>query len=292
MNQSNQKTAIRTSIFSLFGNLIVAVIKWLAGYFGNSYALIADAIESTGDILASALVLIGLRYTHRPADEDHPYGHGRLEPLITFVVVIFMAISALIIAYESVVNIITPHDSPKVFTLYILIPLIIWKEISFQIVIRKANKTNSTSLKADAWHHRSDAITSVAALLGISISLIMGKGYESADDFAALFASGFILYNAYKIFRPAFGEMMDENNHDELTALIRETAEKVKGVVATEKCFVRKTGMHYQVDLHVIVDGDMSVTSGHDISHLVKDALMESISNIGYVIIHIEPAQH
>ncbi len=290
MSKSHQKIAIGTSVFSLIGNLLMAIVKWLAGYFGNSYALIADAIESTGDILASTLVLIGLKYTHRPADEDHPYGHGRLEPMITFVVVIFMAVSALIIAYESVLNIIHPHERPEFFTIYVLIPIIVWKEISFQVVNRRAIKTNSTSLKADAWHHRSDAITSIAALIGISIALYFGEGYESADDIAALFASGFIFFNAYKIFRPAFGEMMDENNHEQLIQEIRGLVSEVSGVIDSEKCFIRKTGMHYQVDLHVIVDGNLSVTQGHAIAHDVKDKLLLENPNISYVLVHIEPA--
>lgn len=286
---SNQQTAIRTTYFSIFGNASLSVIKWLTGYFGNSYALIADAIESTTDIFSSLLVLLGLKYTNRPADSNHPYGHGRLEPLITFIVVAFLVTSATIIAYESIVHINTPHELPKVYTLFVLAPLIIWKEISFQFVIRKAKQTNSSSLKADAWHHRSDAITSVAAFVGISIALFFGKGYEAADDWAALFASGFILYNSYKIFRPALGEIMDENQYDDLIADIRKVSQTVEGVIATEKCFIRKSGMIYHVDLHVTVDANISVKHGHDIAHKLKDTLRQNLPQLGHVLIHIEP---
>ena len=188
--------AIKTTYFSIIGNTALAIIKGLAGFFGNSYALIADAIESTTDIFASFLVLFGIQYSNKPADENHPYGHGRAEPLITFLVVGFLITSATIIAYESILNIGTPHDLPKSWTLYVLGAIIVWKEYSFQLVMRRSKETNSSSLKADAWHHRSDAITSVAAFVGIAIALFLGKGYESADDWAALFASGFILYNA------------------------------------------------------------------------------------------------
>ena len=187
------KTAIRTTYFSIIGNTALALIKGLAGYFGNSYALIADAIESTTDIFASCLVLIGFKYAKRPADENHPYGHGKIEPLITFAIVAFLVVSATIIAYESVRNIQTPHEAPKPWTLIVLGLIIAWKEISFQIVIRKSRQTNSTSLKADAWHHRSDAITSVMAFIGILIATIFGEGFETADDWAAIFAAGFIL---------------------------------------------------------------------------------------------------
>jgi len=191
MKTTHEETAIKTTYFSIIGNACLAIIKGLAGFFGNSYALIADAIESTTDIFSSFLVLFGLKYANRPADKNHPYGHGRAEPLFTFMVVGFLITSATIIAFESIKNIGTPHELPKIWTLYVLIPLIIWKEVSFQLVLKKAKETNSSSLKADAWHHRSDAVTSIAALIGISIALYFGKGYETADDWAALFASGF-----------------------------------------------------------------------------------------------------
>ena len=288
---TNEQTAIRITYFSIVGNAGLAIIKGLAGFFGNSYALIADAIESTADIFSSFLVLFGLKYASRPADKNHPYGHGRAEPLITFLVVGFLITSATIIAYESIKNIGTPHELPKIWTLFVLIPLIIWKEISFQLVIRKAKETNSSSLKADAWHHRSDAITSIAALIGISIALYFGNGYETADDWAALFASGFILYNSYKIFRPALGEIMDEHLYDDLVADIRKVSLSCAGVVATEKCFVRKAGMKYHVELHAIVQADITVKYGHEIAHNLKDILLNDIPQLGHVLIHIEPTE-
>jgi cation diffusion facilitator family transporter len=198
---NKHESAINTTYFSIVGNASLALIKWLAGYFGNSYALIADAIESTADIFSSFLVLLGIKYASRPADKNHPYGHGRVEPLITFLVVGFLITSATIIAHDSIVNINTPHELPKPFTLIVLGLIIIWKEISYRIVIKKSIQTNSSSLKADAWHHRSDAITSVSAFIGISIALFFGKGYESADDWAALFGSAFILYNSSLVSR-------------------------------------------------------------------------------------------
>lgn len=286
---SNEQSAIRTTYFSLIGNTALAIIKGFAGIFGNSYALIADAIESTTDIFASFLVLLGFKYAKRPADENHPYGHGKIEPLITFAVVAFLVVSATVIAYGSIQNIQTPHASPKPWTLIVLGIIIIWKEISFQIVNRKSKKLNSSSLKADAWHHRSDAITSVMAFIGISIAVIFGEGYENADDWAALLASGFILYNSYLIFRPALGEVMDEQVYDSLIAEIRRRSIEVPGVLATEKCFIRKAGMRYNVDLHATVNSEISVKVGHTISHDLKDYLREKIPNLGHVLIHIEP---
>jgi len=288
---SQEQSAIKTTYFSIVSNVVLAIVKGLSGFFGNSYALIADAIESTTDIFASLLVLFGLKYAKRPADENHPYGHGKIEPLITFLVVIFLVISALIIAHESIQNIQTPHNSPKSWTLIVLGIIILWKEISFRIVIKKSKEINSSSLKADAWHHRSDAITSVMAFIGISIALIFGEGYEIADDWAALLVSGFILYNSYLIFRPALGEIMDEHLYDDLLKEIREESLKVKGVLGTEKCFIRKAGMKYHVDLHITVSATISVKEGHDIAHLLKDHLRSRIATIGYVLIHVEPNQ-
>jgi len=286
---NNEQKAVQTTYFSIIGNTSLALIKGFAGFFGNSYALIADAIESTTDIFSSLLVLFGLKYAERPADENHPYGHGKIEPLITFMVVAFLVTSATIIAYESIENIQTPHQAPKTWTLFVLGAIILWKEISFRVVIKKSRETNSSSLKADAWHHRSDAITSIMAFIGISIALIFGEGYETADDWAALLAAGFILYNSYLIFRPALGEIMDEHLYDDLLEEIREEAIKVERVLGTEKCFIRKAGMKYHVDLHAIVDGKISVKEGHDIAHELKDHLTTQIPNVGHVLIHIEP---
>ena len=289
---SNEQTAVKATYFSIIGNISLAIIKGLAGFFGNSYALIADAIESTTDIFASFVVLFGIKYSNRPADKNHPYGHGRAEPLITFLVVGFLITSATIIAYESINNIGTSHDLPKSWTLYVLGAIIIWKEYSFRVVMKRSIETNSSSLKADAWHHRSDAITSVAAFVGISIALILGKGYESADDWAALFAAGFILFNSYLIFRPALGEIMDEHVYDDLIESIREVSHQVEGIIDTEKCFIRKAGMQYHVDLHAIVNADITVKEGHDLAHKLKDTLREKLPELGHVLIHVEPNYH
>ena len=286
---SNEKKAINTIVFSIVGNCFLALIKGIAGFFGNSYALIADAIESTTDIFSSILVLFGLKYANKPADKNHPYGHGKIEPLITFLLVGFLVISATFIAHESIQNIRNPHALPEKWTLIVLALIIAWKELSFRIVIQKSKETNSSSLKADAWHHRSDAITSIAAFIGISMAIMLGKGYESADDWAALFASGFILYNSYLIFRPALGEIMDEHFYDDLVEDIRRISLTVDGIIATEKCFIRKVGMIYHVDLHAKVNGSISVTDGHNLAHQLKDTLRAEIPQLGHVLIHIEP---
>ena len=288
MNE-NYKKANKAIILSLVGNICLAILKAIVGILGNSYALIADAIESTGDVLSTFLVLVGLKYAEKPADEDHPYGHGKIEPLLTFIVVLFLIGAAILIAYKSIQNISTPHPLPEKFTLYFLALIIFIKEVFYRIVSKKAKETNSTSLEADAWHHRSDAISSIMAFIGISIALYLGEGYEAADDYAALFASLLIVYNAIIIAKPAFHEIMDRNHHDELIIEIRKYSLDVEGVLATEKCFVRKSGLQYYIDLHIEVDGEITVSKGHDISHRLKDYLIEKKPEIADVLIHIEP---
>ncbi|UKN03748.1 cation diffusion facilitator family transporter [Paracrocinitomix mangrovi] len=286
---SNAQIAVRSVVLGLIGNIFLAAIKFVAGFLGNSYALIADAIESTTDIFASILVLVGIKYAAKPADENHPYGHGRAEALLTFVVVAFLVLAATIIAYQSIINIQTPHATPKPYTLIVLVVIVAFKEVLYRFTKKKSKETHSTALHAEAWHHRSDAITSLLAMIGITVALIFGQGYEIADDIAALLASAFILYNAYTIFRPALGEIMDEHTHQELEEEVRKLSVEVEGVVDTEKCFIRKIGMEYQIDLHVIVDRNIPVYEGHEISHRLKDHLMSSLPNILNVLIHIEP---
>ena len=287
-----QSSAIKTTYLSILSSALLALLKAVVGVLGNSYAMIADAIESVTDIFASIIVLIGLKVASKPADEGHPYGHGKAEALATFVVGAIMIVSATLIGSQSIENINTPHDLPKSFTLYVLGGIILFKEASFQYVIRKSKESGSTSLRADAWHHRSDAITSLAAFIGISIALLMGKGYETADDWAALLASGVIFYNSYLILKPAFGEIMDEHHYDDMIQLIRTKSKEVNGVIDTEKCHVRKAGMQYYVDLHVLVKASISVREGHDIAHRLKDHLMKALPEIADVLIHVEPKEN
>lgn len=292
IDNSKRSLALKTAWFSIFGNLLLALAKGIAGIVGNSYALVADGIESTTDVFSSVLVVIGLKYSTRPADENHPYGHGKAEAVVTFFVVSFLIVSAGIIAVQSIKNIQTPHESPEPFTLGVLLIVVLIKELSYRFVAKRGDQLQSTSLKADAWHHRSDAITSLLAFIGISIALLMGPGYEAADDWAALLASGFIIYNAYLIFRPALSEVMDEHKYDDLVEEIRVVSQNIPGVEATEKCFVRKNGMVYNVDLHLVVNGDISVRAGHRLAHNVKDALRDRIPEIADVHIHVEPDTH
>lgn len=290
MHEQHQK-AQKFALISLIANILLACTKAFVGVVGNSYALIADAIESAGDVLSSILVLLGLKYAQRPPDANHPYGHGKAEALTTFLVVTLLAGAATVIVVESIEMILTPHQSPEPFTLYFLLGVIAAKEIIFRVVTKVGTDLESTSLKADAWHHRSDAITSLFAAAGIAIALIFGDKYAQADDWAALIAAAIIYYNAYKILRPALAEVMDEHVYDAFITKIRAASAEVEGIDLTEKCFVRKSGMRYWVDIHIHVNGQLSVYDGHEIAHRLKAHLMEVFPQIEDVLVHVEPSE-
>lgn len=281
---------LRSTLIGILANTLLVAIKATAGFLGNSYALIADAIESTTDIASSLIVWGGLKIAALPPDADHPYGHGKAEPLAAVVVSLTLIAAAIGIAIQSVREILTPHHAPAAFTLAVLVLVVVTKETLFRFVLNVGQGINSTAVKSDAWHHRSDAITSAAAFVGISISLIGGVGYESADDWAALFACTIILFNAYRILRPALNEVMDSAPPSEVDRSIRQAAQHVEGVIALEKCFVRKMGFSYYVDLHVTVDGELSVRRGHDIARQVKQAIRTANPNVAEALVHVEPS--
>jgi cation diffusion facilitator family transporter len=281
---------IRTTLLGIFVSIILAAVKGVAGVLGNSYALIADAIESLADVFTSIIVLAGLKIAAKPADQDHPYGHGKAEPLAAVVVSLALLIAAIVIIIQSIHEIITPHHAPEPFTLLVLVTVVATKESLFRFVFNVGKTIESTVVKTDAWHHRSDAITSSAAFAGISIALIGGEGYEAADDWAALFVSGIIIYNAYRLASPALLEIMDTAPPPEILEKVKKSAKSVTGVIDLDKCFVRKMGLEFYVDLHVIVDGNKSVQEGHEIAHRVKDAIISDNPKVSDVLVHIEPA--
>jgi len=289
-NENNSiKRGLKTTLIGIIASVFLAAIKIFTGIVGNSYALIADGIESLTDIFTSSIVLTGLYFASKPADENHPYGHGKAEPFAGVAVSLGIFVAAIIIIVQSLYEIITPHHAPASFTLIVLVLVIVIKESLFRFVIKVGTSVNSIAVKSDAWHHRSDAITSAAAFIGISIALIGGEGYESADDFAALFASVIIINNAYRIFKPALFELLDTAPPTQVVQNVRGVAGKVENVMGIDKCFVRKMGFDYFVDIHVLVDANLPVHKGHEIAHQVKDQLMKEYSNINDVLVHIEP---
>lgn len=280
---------IKATIFGIAANALLAIVKGAAGIWGNSYALIADAIESTSDVLSSLVVLVGIKLAQKPADECHPYGHGKFEPMAAVVVALAIFAAGIIIALKSVEEIVSPQSAPAPFTLIVLLLVILVKETLFRKVNTVGTEIQSTVVKTDAWHHRSDAITSLAAFIGISIAIVGGVGYESADDIAALAASGIIMFNAFRLLRPALSELLDAAPDSSISDKVRKIASEVDGVLGTHKCFVRKVGFDYFVDLDILCDPEMSIRDGHELSHNVGDAIRKEIPAVAHVLAHIEP---
>jgi len=273
-------------------NLALAVAKFAGGILGNTYALIADGAESLLDILTSLLVWAGFRVAARPPDEDHPYGHGKAEALSALAVAVFIFLIAGWIGWQAVHEIITPHAGPAWWTLLVLAGVIVTKWNFSRRLGAAGERTGSTALGAEALHHWTDAMTSAAAFVGIAIALIGGKGWETADDWAALFACVIIGFNGAGILSKALGDVMDSAAPESFEGEVRALALAVPGVQALDKVRVRKSGLSYLVDIQVRVDGGLTVREGHAIAHAVKDALLASAPHaISDVTVHVEPAE-
>lgn len=269
---------------------MLGAVKILAGVLGHSYALIADGVESMLDILSAGAVLGGLKIASTPPNERFPYGYGRAESLSTLVVSMALFAAALGIAIQSVREIITPHHTPAPFTLVVLVAVIVTKEILYRRLLRAGSDIGSGAVVADAWHHRSDAITSLAAFVGISYALIAGPGYEEADDWAALAACAVIGFNGFRLLKTGLRTSLDAAPPKEFEQAVRDTSLRVPGVEGIEKVRIRKSGLAHFVDIHVVVAGAITVRSGHEIGHLVKTALIDSDLGIQDVTVHVEPA--
>jgi len=262
-----------------------------AGVLGHSHALVADAVESMADVFSSIVVWRGLVVAAEPADAEHPYGHGKAEPIAAAMVATTLLLAAVGIAIQAVREVLQPKAGPAAFTLFVLLGVIVVKEALFRYVLREANSVGSSAVRTDAWHHRSDVITSLAAAIGISIALLGGKGYEGADDVAAIFAAGIIAWNGWRLLRPALDELMDTAPDQSIVEEVRKAASAIPEVDRVEKCVVRKMGYHYFVDMHIEVAPKMTVQRAHDISHLVKDNVRHQIPSVRDVLVHIEPRQ-
>ena len=292
-HESHQPSNIRGQRLALVGlltNVALASLKLLAGIVGNSYALIADAIESMADILGSAVIWGGLHIAARPADQNHPYGHGKAEALAASVVALMVLAAGIGIGVKAVDQILSPHHIPATWTLAVLVLVVIVKIGLFRIVRKAGKESGSGAVHVDAWHHWTDAMTSLAAFFGILISLIGGPGYERADPIAALIASGVIVTNGILLFRTPLRELMDEQPGD-IVGKAKTLSAAVPGVVIVEKIGARTSGGRHWIDMHVWVDPKMSIVEAHELSHRVKDAVRSRMPSVVDVLVHIEPAR-
>jgi cation diffusion facilitator family transporter len=282
---------LRLGILAIGINVSLMIIKIGVGVVGNSYALVADGIESASDIFSSIVTWAGFRLSLKPADEDHPYGHGKIDALTGMFSGACLLAAAIFIAYQSIQEIRTPHHTPAWFTLPVLLGVIVVKALLSRRVFAAAGELDSNALKGDAWHHRSDAITSAAAAIGITVALIGGKGWEMADDWGALAACLVISFNAFMILKSSVYDATDRAVSPDLRDAIINVAAAQPGVQRIEKCLVRKSGVSLFVELHVEVYPSTTIVEGHKIGHGVKATLIANNPRIQDVIVHLEPAE-
>jgi cation diffusion facilitator family transporter len=280
---------LRSSLIGIAFNLVLAVFKCLAGFIGHSFALVADGIESLSDVISSTVVYLGLRLAIKPPDDEHPYGHGKAEPVASVIVSLALIVAAIVIGTESIRRIETPHPLPEPYTLWVLLAVVGIKLLLSRYVSSVGEGIDSTAVRSDAWHHLSDAITSAFAFVGISIALWTRNA--AADDWAALCASPVIIFNAWRQLRKPFAELLDASPAPQLEELVRSAASAIPRVIGLEKCHVRKVGFRYYVDLHVVVDGALTVRQGHNIAHDVEDSVLDKVPQIAEVLVHIEPEE-
>jgi cation diffusion facilitator family transporter len=289
MSQPRLERSLRVTFLGMFVNALLSAIKIVVGIIGTSHALVADGVESLADLISSFIVWRAVTVAAAPADKEHPYGHGKAEPLATAVVSGILLMASLWIVFGAVEDITTPHDSPAPYTLAVLVVVVVIKEALFRFVMRTGMDLESSVVRADAWHHRSDAITSIFAFLGISIALIGGKGWEAADDYAAILAGAIIAFNGWRLLRPAMDELMDVAPDPRLIREVESIAGKVPEVRQVEKCLARKMGNEFFIDMHIEVNPQMTVQEAHNVAHNVKNAVRRAIPAIRDVLVHVEP---
>ena len=280
---------LKSSLIGIGFNFVLALLKCTAGFIGHAFALVADGIESLSDVISSTVVYLGLRLSIKPPDEDHPYGYGKAEPVAAIIVSLALIVAAIVIGAESIVRIQTPHPLPEAYTLWVLLAVVGIKVLLSRYVSSVGEGIDSTAVRSDAWHHLSDAITSAFAFVGISIALWTRN--PAADDWAALCASPVIMFNAWRKLRAPFAELLDTAPAPQLEQKVRSVASIVSGVIGLEKCHVRKMGFRYYVDLHIVVEGTLTVRQGHNIAHDVEDAVLEQVPQVAEVLVHVEPEE-
>ena len=288
---SAPEKAFRVGLLALCVSVVLALVKGITGITAQSQALIADAVESLLDVFGGLAIVVGMRVAAAPPDENHPYGHGKAEPLAGMAVASLIMLGGAGLAYSSVLSLWQGTSAvPAAWSIPVIIAVIVVKESLFHYVNRTGRAIGSNALLAEAWHHRTDAITSVATLLGVSIAVLGGEAWAAADDVAALFACGIILYNGQRLLRPTLAELMDAAPSPDIERSVRAIASAVPGVAGLDKCHVRKMGLEFYVDLHVLVDPEMTVRESHFIAHHVRDAIVEGDTRIRDVLVHMEPS--
>ena len=284
--------ATRAALLGLGVNLALGIAKLVGGLVGSSFALIADAVNSLGDVVTTVVVLLALRVAQRPADAEHPYGHTRAEGIAASNVAVLIIISAMVVGWEAIQRLSHPHAVPPMWTLWLAGANIVIKEGLYRYKIKVGKRTGSGAMIANAWDHRSDALCALAVLLGLLAIRLGGPRFIWADEAASLVVMGAIIWSGVQLFRTSASDLMDVQADPELVERIRAAARQVKDVRDVETLWVRKSGLEFFADIHIEVDQHFTVAAGHRIGHEVKDRLLRDFPRLRDVLVHLEPYPH
>lgn len=295
MFNERMKAIKNVTIFSFVVNVFLTIGKLIFGILGNSTAVIADSIHSLTDLVTDVIVLIGVKISCRPADENHNYGHGKIEPLST-IFISFALVFAVYSIFRSGVESLIAYfggsggtQTPTLWALLILVISIISKEVVFQFSIRVGKKYDSDAMIANAWHHRSDSLSSVAALIGVSLSYFFGGIFVIADPVAAIIVAIFVFKVAIEILLPNLNQLLETSLSVDQIERIREIIAEEEQVLEFHKLKTRKIGNYYAVDLHILVDADLNIIDAHNISTHIENKLLNDFCDKMFINIHIEP---
>jgi len=287
--RSIYQQATRAAVLGLVVNAALGVIKLFAGLATNSFALLADSVNSLGDMFTSGVVVFALRFSQKPPDREHPYGHTRAEAIAGSNVALLIIVSALLVAWEAMRRIYLPHAVPPAWTLWIAGPNVLIKEVLYRYKLKVGRRTGSTALIANAWDHRSDALCSLAVFVGLAVVRWGGPELIWADEAAAMVVVAAILWSATRLFRQSAHELLDAQADEKLVREVEAAATSVPEVRRVETLWLRKSGLEYFADIHLEVDPDLTVAEGHAIGHRVKDKILREFEFVRDVLVHLEP---
>lgn len=281
------KEGVKVSIITIIVNFILSLIKLLAGIFGRSSAMISDAVHSISDVVSTIIVIVGLKISCKESDSKHQYGHERFESVATIILAFLLFITGIIIGYDGIKNLINnDFKIPTYFAFFSAILSIGVKEWMYWYTIKVAKKINSSALKADAWHHRSDAISSVGSLLGITFSML---GLVYMDLIASIVIAIFIIKISVDIFIESINKMLDSSCDEETIEKIEKVVLRTKGVIGIESLKTRMFGNKIYIDIEVSANKDITFLESHNIAHKVHDNVEKKIENVKHCMVHINP---
>jgi len=291
-NLTSASTGSKVTLVGVLVNALLILLKFVTGIFGSSQALIADAVHSISDLFTDAVVLIGIKISHKPPDRTHHFGHARIETLASTIVGMALIGTALYLGIEASLTIYRHTEyHPTTLALFGAGVSIVSKEVLYHYTIRTGRRIKSQLIVANAWHHRSDALSSVAVFIGVAGTQI-NPSWHVLDSFAALLVSFFIVKVGLEILRDALREFTDTAPKQEIIGKIQQCALSVNGVVDTHDLRVRTSGGLYQMEIHIVVDGQLTVLEGHKIAKAVEDCLVEDVGNFGGITIHVDPVEN